>query len=106
MRSVFNPKMTEKGQRRSFDRVRVTSAFPLIATESRTSHHVGNGPISDILECGWEEPANTSKVETDVRSCQRCGVMVPFRQVVVQFWLLRSTKPPKRKEAANLGGLH
>jgi hypothetical protein len=62
--------------------------------------------ISDILECGWEEPANTSKVKTDVRSCQRCCVMVPFRQVVVQFWLPRSTKPPKRKEAANLGGLH
>ena len=60
-----------------------------LACNTRPVHT--DGPISDILECGWEEPANTSKVETDVRSCPRCCVMVPFRQV-------RSTKPPKEKK--------
>jgi hypothetical protein len=42
------PPMTEMGQSRSFDHVNVTSAFPLIATESQTSTHVGDGPKGDI----------------------------------------------------------
>jgi hypothetical protein len=36
------------GQNRSSRHVRVPSAFPPTATKSRTSHHVGDGPLSDI----------------------------------------------------------
>jgi hypothetical protein len=34
----------------TFCDVRVTSALLLIATKSRTSHHLGDGPISDISQ--------------------------------------------------------
>ena len=40
--------MSEMGHQRSSGDVRVTSAFALIATRSRTSHHVGDGPQADI----------------------------------------------------------
>jgi hypothetical protein len=39
--------MSESGQSRSSGDVRVTSAFPRIATKSRTSRHVGDGPQPD-----------------------------------------------------------
>lgn len=43
--------MSEVGQSLPKWNVRVTSAFPLIATEERTSRDVSNVPIGDI-ECG------------------------------------------------------
>ena len=36
------------GQLRPKTDVRITSAFPLVATKSRTSHKVGDGPIADV----------------------------------------------------------
>jgi hypothetical protein len=40
--------MSALGQSQTFDDVCITSAFPLMATKSRTSHHVGDGPKADI----------------------------------------------------------
>jgi len=39
--------MSQVGQTRSSDDVRVASALPLIATKQRTSHEVGSGPQAD-----------------------------------------------------------
>jgi hypothetical protein len=40
------------GQARSSNDVRVTSAFPPIATEQRKSSEVGSGPKSDVVISG------------------------------------------------------
>jgi hypothetical protein len=40
--------MIASGQRQTFRDVCVTSAFPLIATKSRTSHHASDGPKAEV----------------------------------------------------------
>jgi len=86
-RMVAKCELPALGQSRLKSDVRITSAFPLIATESRTSHHAGDGPEATV--------AVIRSVELIVQPDPRCAILYARghggrRLCAILFYLLQS----------------